>query len=77
MAKVKAKVLKTFRDKETQERHIAGTEVEISSKARFEEINSKGLFLDEIEDTTKKQEVKKEPAKKADEPAKETEVKKD
>lgn len=50
MAKVKAKVLITFRDKVTEERHVKGTVIDVASQTRFDEINSKGDFLEAVEE---------------------------
>lgn len=54
---MRVKVLKTFRDKETQTLHRKGTEIEIIKK-RFEEINSTsfGVLVEEISEkkSTKK-----------------------
>ena len=54
---MKVKVLRTFRDKDTNTLHRKGKEIEITKK-RFEEINSTslGIFVEEIKEkkSTKK-----------------------
>ena len=60
---MKAKVLRTFRDKDTDLLHRKGKEIEITKK-RFEEINSTsfGILVEEIKEkkaTTKKSTKKK------------------
>lgn len=44
---MKVRVIKTFRDKHTKEIHKVGKELTINKK-RFEEILSKGKFVEEI-----------------------------
>lgn len=58
---MKAKVLKTFRDKYTRAVHKKGSTIEVS-KERFEEMNSTSLFVEEIKED-KKEEVKKKAKK--------------
>lgn len=54
---MKVKVLRTFRDKDTNSLHKKGTEIEVTQK-RYEEINSSsfGILVEEIKEkkSTKK-----------------------
>lgn len=68
---MKAKVLRTFIDKNTKERYKEGSTIEVNKK-RFEEINSTsyGLLVEEIkevkqvEEESQKKETKKQSTKK-------------
>ncbi|NYB73859.1 hypothetical protein HZF24_06865 [Sedimentibacter hydroxybenzoicus DSM 7310] len=46
---MRVKVIRTFRDKETQSLHKKGTEIDVTKK-RFEEINSTafGVLVEEV-----------------------------
>ncbi len=71
---MRVKVLKSFKDKYTKERHQEGVELEVS-KERFEEINSApfGVLVEEITEEQKEssdkppaEEAKKTTARKKD-----------
>ena len=64
---MQAKVIRTFRDKHTGERHIIGSVIEVSEE-RFEEILTAGKFVEVV---LAEKKAAEDPADPADEAAEE------